>query len=80
MLVETILAGCSKTPRYKRIPVTSIHTPALCYGGVYERNLNPPSSPFTKGGNRTYVLPFVKGRKRGFYMAFEPSFLGVTVR
>ena len=37
---KDLLAGCSKTFRYKAaILVTSIHTPALRYGGVYERNL-----------------------------------------
>ena len=38
---------------------------------------NPPYSPFRKGGNPTQVLPLVKGRQRGFYMAHVPSFLGV---
>jgi len=30
-----------------------------------------------KGGNQTQVLPFVKGRQRGFYIPLTPNFLGV---
>jgi hypothetical protein len=45
--------------------VISIHTPALrCRG---------PKSPFIP-----LHLPFAKGRQKGFYLAFEPSFSGVT--
>jgi hypothetical protein len=63
-LKEALQIGTGNAVR--KIAVSSIHTPALRYGGIYERNSNPPYSPFTKRGNPSKVLPFVKGRQREF--------------
>jgi hypothetical protein len=42
------------------------------------KRLKSPLLPLYERGKSSHVLPFVKGRQRGFYIVFEPSFFEVT--